>query len=172
MTATAPTPAPPSQAPAAAPRERVKKEFEPQMVHAYRRTPYMLPDKVTGLEKEHAVPVTFMGETVKFMSNDEGHVVGLVKTKALFDRLTKEIAEAYIPYKNGENVPERKVEEPANKKPQGDFVLQNSDGQFVVLDTMEEADLRKFVRDNGGEELPELELPVLRQAVFNIFSAQ
>lgn len=164
-TATATTPAPAAS--------RAKKEFEPQLVHAYRRAPYMLPDKQTGLEKEHPVEVAFGGEKVKFMSNEAGHIVGLVRTKALFDRLTKEIAEAYIPYKGGDNVPERKPEPVANQKPQGDFVLQNSNGDFVVLDTMEEADLRKFVQDNGAEPLPEgLDIDVLRRAVFNLFTAQ
>lgn len=168
MTATAP-----ASTPAPAPAQRARKEFEPTLVHAYRRLPYMLPDKQTGLEKEHPVKITAAGETVEFKSNDAGHIVGLVKTKALFDRLTKEIAEAYIPYKGGDNVPERKVEDVAPKKPQGDFVLENSSGQFVVLDTMEEAELRKFVQDNGAEPLPEgLDIDVLRRAVFNLFTAQ
>ena len=142
------------------------------LVHAYRRVPHMVSDGA-GRKVERDVEVVCCGEKIKFRSNEEGHVVGLVRTPEALHRLVKEIPEAYIVYKGGANVPEKTVEA-GPVRPVGAFVLESAgqDGPiYVVLDTMEDAALREFAIDAGieAEELPEaLTGEDLRRAIYNL----
>lgn len=138
-----------------------KPSFEPKIVHAYRRGAH------TDLEgKEHEVIVACNGETIKFRTNASGHVVGKVTTKAAFDRLTKEIPEAYIEYKGGENVPTERVVAPADKEPDGQFILVNGANK-LVLDDLSDDELREFAEKNALEVHPDLTGEALMRAIFN-----
>ena len=153
---------------------RSSKEFTPCLVHAYRRLPHTRVDKTTGLEKEVPVEVVFNGEKVYFISNERGHIVGLVKTWETFNRLTKEIPEAYIPYAGGENIPERKSADDldrANQVVVGTYVLKDSEsGDVLVLDVKDDAWLRAFLESNDVTDIHEsLSGDTLRQAVVNRF---
>lgn len=139
-----------------------RKTFTPVLVHAYRREPHLNADK-----KEVEVVVQTQGETIKFHSNAAGHVVGLVHTQAAFDRLTKEIPEAYIEYKAGENIPERAVD--AKPEPEGKFVLVNGANK-IILDDLADEVLRDFAKSNGITDLhPDLCGEALQQAIYNVF---
>lgn len=143
--------------------------FSPKFVHAYRRVPHLVPGPGdTMIEK--AVEVVFDGEKVSFKSNEAGHVVGLVSKESVFRRLTREIPEAYIEYRGGDNVPEPVKAAPVPQAPPGEFVLSNG-SEFVVLDEMDDAEVRDFAAEAGidGEQLPEvLEGDALKQAVVNL----
>lgn len=152
---------------ATAPRAaRTDKAFESKTVHAYRRLPH------TNVEgKELDVEVVAAGEKIKFRSNENGHIVGLVTTPAAFERLVKEIPEAYIEY-TGE-MPERRAPlEP--QRPQGQFVLVNGE-QSLVLDEMSDEEVREFATGTAGldaEQLPEvLTGETLKRAVHNLLTA-
>jgi hypothetical protein len=135
---------------------------EPVVVHAYRRAPNL---DAEGKEKD--VEVQCYGEKIKFRSNAKGHIVGTVTTRSALDRLVKEIPEAYIVYADGDNVPERTVEQ--FHKPVGEFVLTNGKDS-VVLDGMNDADLREFAATAGidAENLPDvLTGDTLKRAIFN-----
>lgn len=165
-----------STAPAAA---AAGSSFEPRLVHAYRRKPNLLPDPKTGQMMEVPVEVVFMGEKVKFASNEAGHIVGMVASKATYDRLVNEIPEAYIPYAGGDNLPaapvlaaEHKVEQ---GKPAGQFVLEstgaNGKPEFKVLDDLSDEEVRAFATEIGieDEQLPSvLEGETLKRALFNL----
>jgi hypothetical protein len=146
--------------------------FQPTLVHAYRRKPHMVPGP-NGVEVEQEVEVVFDGERVKFKSNAEGHVVGLVSKEPTFLRLTKEIPEAYIAYQGGENVPAAPPPA-APSKPAGVFVLQSGDGEFKVLDDLSDEELRAFATEAGVEDdaLPKvLVADDLRRAIYNLLTA-
>lgn len=164
-------------APAAA-AGAVAGDFTPVVVHAYRRQPHIAPN-AKGEMVEHAVVVEFGGEKVKFLANEDGHVVGTVASKAMFDRLVKGIPEAYIVYAGGNNLPTGPVPgtlaaKEAVRKPEGQFVLSNGD-EFVVLDDMDDEDVRDFALDVAGlepEQVPDvLQGESLKQAVFNLLQA-
>lgn len=142
-----------------------KKAFEPRIVHAYRREPHM----VRGADDKTAekdVEVVCQGERVKFRSNEAGHIVGTVTTEAAFKRLVGEIPEAYIEYQGGENIPERRIEAKP-EVPDGDFVLTNGK-ESVVLDGMDDEQLRAFAQANAINELHEsLTGDTLRRAIYN-----
>lgn len=147
---------------------RKPKGFEPRIVHAYRREPHMVLNLATGQSVERDVEVVCCGERVKFRANDMGHVVATVTTQEAYKRLVEEIPEAYIEYQGGENIPEKRVE-PAPEVPLGDFVLTNGK-QSVVLDHLEDEQLRDFARVNGfADQLHDsLTGDTLRRAIYNI----
>lgn len=172
--------APSASAPSAASTEAVTERPEwPKMVHAYRRQPHLVHNPRTGLEEEKPVEVVFMGEKVLFRSNEAGHVVAEVKNPATYDRLTKEIPEAYIPYAGGENLPTAPIVNAEHRhekkeKPEGVFVLEsaNAAGEpiYKVLDGMSDDELRAFGKTVGlGEEdLPDvLSGETLMRAIYN-----
>jgi hypothetical protein len=105
-------------------------------------------DNGRGELVEKDVEVVFDGEKVKFKSNDQGHIVGLVSNAATYNRLVNEIPEAYIPYAGGDNVPEKKVDT-GPVKPDGAFVLESGDGEYFVLDDKTDDELRAFAADAG-----------------------
>lgn len=137
-----------------------KRDFGPKIVHAYRREPHRNADG-----KELPVEVVAAGEKIKFHSNAAGHIVATVLTQAAFERLVKEIPEAYIEYQDGENVPERA--QPADDdKPEGKWVMSNGK-EFVVLDTMSDAQVREFAEAADLDIHASLTGDALRQSVFN-----
>lgn len=144
-----------------------KKGFAPTIVHAYRRLPHF---DANG--KELPVVVNFGAEKVLFASNDAGHIVATVQNEDTFNRLTKEIPEAYIVYAGGENVPEKRLE-PAPTKPEGKFVLTNGTDK-MVLDDLDDIALREFA---AGAGLEEEQLPgvltgdTLKQAIYNLLTS-
>jgi len=141
---------------------RTRGEFKPTLVHAYRREPYK---DMEG--KEKPVEVVAQGEKVAFASNSKGHIVGLVTTKALYDHLIKNIPEGYIPYMDGENIPERGTfDEPA--KTTGKYVLTNGKKQ-LILDDMSEDDLKEFAEANELNIHASVAGDDLRQAIVNHF---
>lgn len=149
----------------AKPRARKEVAFEPHIVHAYRRAPYMVSDNKGGLV-EKDVEVVCHGEKIKFRSNEAGHIVGTVTSEPAYKRLVGEIPEAYIEYQGGENIPEARVE-PAPEVPAGDFVLTNGKDS-VVLDGMDDNELRAFALANGVDEIHDsLSGDVLRRAIYN-----
>jgi hypothetical protein len=183
------TPAPAAKAPApsAAPADGLNDMAEdrpewPKLVHAYRRLPHVVHNPRTGLDEERPVEVVFMGEKVKFMANPEGHIVGEVHTEATYNRLIKEIPEAYIPYRAGENVPEVRVladEHKREEKPDGQFVLTSTGGdgvkQYKVLDGMNDDELRAFAAECGltEDQTPDvLEGEVLQRAIYNLLGGE
>jgi hypothetical protein len=143
-------------------------------VHAYRRLPHMVIGPGGVGEVEKAVEVVACGEKIKFKSNEEGHIVGLVMTKEALHRLVVEIPEAYIVYKNGDNVPEKPApgSEDIPKRPAGTFVLESGEGQdkeYLVLDTLDDTELRAFAKDTGLEPFPDsVTGDNLRRAIFNM----
>lgn len=151
--------------------------FKPTVVHAFRRLPHMQDDgRGNMVEQAVLVEIPHEGKTLraKFKSNEEGHVVATIDHEVLFKRLVEGIPEAYIPYQGGDNVPAIPAagdgDKPA-KRPDGAFVLQSSDGTFMVLDDMADADLRTFAKDADieAEALPEaLTGDTLRRAIFNL----
>lgn len=160
----------PAAAPAAAKAQPAKSGgFKPRLVHAYRREAHFALNK-KGENVEHPVEVdvgpAHGGEKIKFMANDEGHVVGTVTTQAAFDRLTKGIPEAYIAYAGGDNVPDKGT----NFAPQvtGKFVLTNGD-KTLVLDDLNDENLKEFAKQNDVEVHPDLVGDDLRQAIYNRF---
>lgn len=146
-------------------------------VHAYRREADMVLGP-NGQTTERHVEVVACGEKIKFKSNEEGHVIGLVRTAEALHRLVKEIPEAYIVYQNGDNVPEKTgtVIAPGPQRPEGDFILESGEGddkQYMVLDDLDDAALRTFAADAGLEAFPEaLVGDDLRRAIFNQLSAE
>lgn len=152
------------------------------LVHAYRRVPHMVasPTGIGEIER-HVEVKTRCGEKIKFLSNDEGHVVGLVKTESALRQLLDEIPEAYILYEGGENVPELPAPgslDKVSKRPEGDFVLEQGEGdevQYTVLDPMSDEELRAFgaSADIEAEAMPEaLKGPTLRRAIYNLLGGQ
>lgn len=134
-----------------------------RIVHAYRRIPHLVGEPPV----EKAVEVIACGEKILFKSNDEGHVVATVKSSEAYDRLVKEIPEAYIEYQGGTNIPERKSDIP--QRPVGAYVLTN-DEETVVLDDMTDEELRQFAAKVGieAEALPDvLKGDTLKLAIFN-----
>jgi hypothetical protein len=122
---------------------------------------------LNGEGKELDVEVVFQGEKVKFRSNEAGHIVGTVTNEATFNRLVKEIPEAYIEYAGGDNVPEKRPE--AAPEPKGKWVLTNGD-TTVILDDMDDDARRAFALQAGidAEALPAvLEGDTLATAIFN-----
>lgn len=151
--------------------------FQPTLVHAYRRKPHLELNTRTGLDEEKPVVVEFKGEKAVFQTNEQDHIVALVSSQALFDRLTKEIPEAYIPYDGGDNVPTERVlgaEHQGESVPDGKYVLRNGD-EFVVLDDMSDDDVRVFAIDTAGIESDALPAALagdtLKLAVFNQLKA-
>jgi hypothetical protein len=139
-----------------------KRDFGPKIVHAYRREPHRNADG-----KELPVEVIAAGEKIKFHSNEAGHIVGTVLTQGAYERLTKEIPEAYIPYQDGENIPERRAPAEDDGKPAGKWVLSNGKA-FVVLDTMSDAEVRDFAKAADLDIHASLDGDALRQSVFNM----
>lgn len=150
----------------------------PKLVHAYRRQPHMRHNDRTGLSEEIPVEVVFSGEKVKFRSNDAGHIVGEVHSKETYDRLVKEIPEAYIPYTGGENIPAQRVladEHKNEEKPEGQFVLTSKDAAgkpvYKVLDDLSDDQVRAFGKECGleADALPEvLTGETLQRALYNL----
>lgn len=147
-----------------------------KIVHAYRRTPEQLvhPGPNNTEVKKH-VEVHIFGQKVKFLDNEAGHVVATVTDPEVFDHLTKTIPEAYVEYRDGDNVPERTSEVSAKaNKPAGKFVLTNG-SETKVLDAMSDAELREFAKAAGIEDeaLPNiLSGDTLRGAIFNTLGGQ
>jgi hypothetical protein len=162
-------------APKGGPKPRLTAEIDgkSRLVHAYRRLPHM----VMKNDKEVEVPVEVVccGERIHFKSNDAGHIVAEVRTPEAYDRLTKEIPEAYIPYAGGENIPERKSADDQDRNAQvvtGKFVLV-AGNESMVLDTLNDKQVREFAAENGLEEeqLPDvLTGDTLKQAVYNLLT--
>lgn len=149
------------------------------LVHAYRRKPHMVlaKDGVGHVEGDVEVDVPGVGKA-KFRSNDDGHIIGECPS-ALAAHLTSKIPEAYIVYDGGENVPVGLIPgtlaaKEAQAKPEGKFVLSNGE-DFVVLDGMDDAEVREFALDVAKLEpdaVPDvLKGDSLKQAVFNLLQA-
>lgn len=155
------------------PKPTAEIKGEGRMVHAYRRQAHMVIKD--GKEVEAGVEVICAGERITFHSNEAGHVVAEVRTPEAYDRLTKEIPEAYIPYAGGDNVPDRMTaseEDEANRKIVGKWVLVNGD-RSVTLDDMTDAEVREFAAEVGleDEQLPDvLSGDTLKLAVFNLLT--
>lgn len=138
-----------------------KRDFDPKIVHAYRREPYLDPEN-----KERPVEVIAAGEKIKFHSNAAGHIVGTVLTQAAYERLVKEIPEAYIDYAEGQNVPAKRTAADDEARPEGKWVMSNGK-DFVVLDTMSDAQVREFAEAADLDIHASLTGDALRQSVFN-----
>jgi hypothetical protein len=145
------------------------------LVHAYRRQPHMKDDG-TGKLTEQDVEVVCYGEKIKFRSNAEGHIVGLVRSEDALHRLVKEIPEAYIVYAGGDNVPEAPVTDVGTARPDGDFVLEKNTTtgkEFVKLDDMSDEELRDLADEAGleDEQLPDaLTGEALKRTIYNLLS--
>lgn len=154
------------------PKTAVAKAVAATIVHAYRRVPHMVPGP-NGVDVEKAVEVVACGEKIAFKSNEQGHIVGEVKTGEALHRLVKEIPEAYIVYAGGDNVPEKPAPGAGDivTKPEGAFVLESGDGadkQYKVLDDLSDEALRAFAGEAGLEDFPEaVKGEDLRRAIFN-----
>ena len=143
------------------PRTSARPEPFSRVVHAYRREPMMVGDK------EVPVPVEVDGEKALFRSNEEGHVVATVTSEAMYNRLVKGIPEAYVVYQDGKNIPER-VKPGAAEPEVGKFVLLNGDNK-MVLDDLNDEQLREFAKANDVQVHESIEGDDLRQAIFNRF---
>jgi hypothetical protein len=144
-----------------------------KFVHAYRRERNM----VMRNEKlvEEPVEVILFGERIRFQANEHGHIVAEVRTPDAYDRLVKEIPEAYIPYEGGQNVPDKLTADELDAKnqvPQGKYVLTNG-AKSVVLDKMPDAKVREFAKAAGltDDQLPDvLTGETLQLAVYNLIT--
>lgn len=146
----------------------------PKTVHAYRRLAHFEMDG-TGKMVEKDVEVVCCGEKIKFRANDKGHIVGVVQGPDAFNRLVKEIPEAYIEYRDGDNIPEKADPNKAPEEPEGKYVLKNGGtGETKILDDDSDEEVREFATSVGieAEALPAaLVGDDLKQAVVNLLKS-